>query len=83
MDFQTFRWGGGHPDSEIRGGGGGGGLQKIFFGPFGPHFGIKIRRGGEGRRALRAPSVDPPLRYNIFGHFVLHLTTSLHLTLPV
>ena len=73
--------GGGHPDSEIRGGGGG--LQKIFFGPFGPHFGIKIRRAGGGRRALRAPPVDPPLRYNIFGHFVLHLTTSLHLTLPV
>ena len=50
MGFQTFRWGGGHPDSEIRGGGEGG-LQKIFFGPFGPHFGIKIRKGGGGGKA--------------------------------
>ena len=42
--------GGGHPDPEISGGGGGGGgggrPQKIFFRPFGPHFGLKIRVGG-------------------------------------
>ena len=38
------------PDLQIRvggGGGGGGGLQKKFFGPFGLHFGLKIR-GGPG-----------------------------------
>ena len=41
-----------HPDLEIRGGGqssrtfdGGGGLQKNFFRPFGPQFGLKI--GGD------------------------------------
>ena len=34
---------GGHPDHEIRGWPG---LKKIFFGPFGPHFGLKIRGGG-------------------------------------
>ena len=34
--------GGSHIDPEIRGGPG---LQKNFFRPFGPHFGLKIRRG--------------------------------------
>ena len=32
--------------------GGGGGLQKLFFRPFGPPFGLKIRG---------APPLDPPL----------------------
>ena len=32
--------GAGHPDPEIRGVSG---LKKIFFRPFGPHFGLKIR----------------------------------------
>ena len=35
--------GGGHPDPEIRGAPA---SKKIFFRPFGPHFGLKIR--GEG-----------------------------------
>ena len=30
------------PDPEIRGEGGGG-LQKTFFRPFGPHFGLRLR----------------------------------------
>ena len=32
-----------HPDFEIRGGG----LQKQIFRPFGPHFALSIRGGGE------------------------------------
>ena len=32
-----------HPDPEIEGGGN---LIIIFFRPFGPHFGLRIRRGG-------------------------------------
>ena len=46
--------GAGHPDPETSGGGG---LQKIFFRPLGPRFGLKIR----GARATRAPPLDPPL----------------------
>ena len=51
------------PDLQIRAGGGrssrprdkgGPGLQKNFFRPFDPHFGLKIR----GARAL----LDPPLK---------------------
>ena len=34
--------GGGHPDPEVRGRG----LQKHFFRPFGPHFGLQIREDG-------------------------------------
>ena len=48
-------------DIQIRGGGGGGGhpdpglrgmpsLEKIFFRPFGPQFGLKIRGGGGWER---------------------------------
>ena len=29
-----------------------GGLKKVFFRPFGPHFGLKIRRGEEARAPL-------------------------------
>ena len=36
--------GGGHPDPKIRGGRGR--SPKIFFRPFGRHFGRKIREGG-------------------------------------
>ena len=43
---------GGDPDPEIGGGGG----SKIFFPPFGPHFGLKGRRVGPP-----GPSPDPPL----------------------
>ena len=47
---QTFRQGsGGRPVIQ----GVGGGLQKKFFPPFGPQFGLKIRGG--------PPPLDPPL----------------------
>ena len=39
--------GAGHQDPEIRGVGGTR-SKKNFFRPFGPHFGLKIRRGGTG-----------------------------------
>ena len=53
------RGGGGHPDSEINWGGAGGAWSpKKFFRPFGPQFGLKIRRGGP---SPRAPPLDPPL----------------------
>ena len=45
--------GDGHPDPEIRGGG----FKKMFFRPFGHHFGLKIR----GDRANRAPPLDLPV----------------------
>ena len=51
---------GGHTDPVISGGGGGsggGGVSKLFFRPFGPYFGLKIRGG----RAPRAPPLDPPM----------------------
>ena len=47
--------GGGHPHPETRGAPG---LKKIFFRPFGPQFGLKLR--GEARASL-APPLDPPL----------------------
>ena len=49
-----IRSGAGHPDPEIRGGGGEG--LKIFFWPFGPHFGLKIKEGP----APPAPSPGSP-----------------------
>ena len=39
---------------------GGGGLQKNFFGPFGPHIALKIR----GAQAPWAPPLDLPLVLN-------------------
>ena len=45
-----------HPDPEIMRGSS---LQKSFFRPFGPQFGLKIEGGGG--RARRAPPLDPPL----------------------
>ena len=52
------------PDLDIRGGGWGG-LQKFFFWPFGPQFGLKIRvgtvGGGGGGEATRTPRLDPAL----------------------
>ena len=57
-----IREGPSHPDPEImgRGGGGGGGgggprPQKKFFRPFGPQFGLTIKRGGG------PPGPSPPL----------------------
>ena len=50
------------PDSDLEMGGGGGrekvgaGLQKKYFWPFGPQFGLKIRGGGTW-----AIPLDPPL----------------------
>ena len=41
----------GHPDPEIRGA-----VLKIFFWPFGPQFGLKIRGGPRSP----APALDPP-----------------------
>ena len=54
LDLQ-IREGGGHPDTEIRGGGPTG-LKKFFFQPFGPQFGLNIRG-----RAPWPPPLDPPL----------------------
>ena len=51
--------------TQLRGGsrpsdkGEGGGLKKIFFWPFGPQFGLKIRGGGG--QATQAPPLNPPL----------------------
>ena len=39
-DREIRKWGGAHPDPEMRGGGS---LEKSFFWPFGPHFRRKIR----------------------------------------
>ena len=55
-----IREGPSHPDPEIMGRGGGGGergtcLQKKFFRPFGPQFGLTIKRGGG------PPGPSPPL----------------------
>ena len=44
LDLQ-IREGGGHPDTEIRGGGATG-LKNFFFQPFGPQFGLNITGGG-------------------------------------
>ena len=55
-DLEIGGEGGGHPDPLKKGGGGGGGLQKIFYRPFGPQFGLKIR----GACPL-APPPDPSL----------------------
>ena len=46
---------GGHPDPEIRRAGA---VSKFFFRPFGPQFGLRKGRGGEGGRT---PPLDPPL----------------------
>ena len=66
-DFQRRGAGGGggsHLDPQIRGGGGG--LQKKYFRPFRPQFGLKIK--GEGERGPRAPPLDPPLLYQYTIH---------------
>ena len=47
----SVREGGGHPDPEITEEPG---LNKKFFRPFGPKFGLKVRGGG-------GPPLDPPL----------------------
>ena len=57
--IQTIRYGGGggHPDTEIRGGGAP--VSKInFFGPSGLILGKKKNKG---RGPPQAPSLDPPL----------------------
>ena len=48
-DLQIRKAGGDHPYPEITGEAG---LKKIFFQPFGPQFGLKLRRD---------PPLDPPL----------------------
>ena len=49
--------GSGRPDPEIRGGGGVAVSKQIFFRPFGPKFGLKIRRAH--------PLESPRVRYYI------------------
>ena len=49
----------GHPEPVIRGGEGAG-VQKNFFQPFRPQFGLKIRGGGGW--VLQAPPLDQPLQ---------------------
>ena len=58
--------GGGHPNSEIRGG------PPVspppnFFRPIGPQFGLKIKWGGGGGGAARAPPQDPSLSWSLMG----------------
>ena len=53
-----------HPDPKIRGWGRGGAVSKIFFGPFGPQFGLKMGGGGW---APRAPPLGPPLNIGRSG----------------
>ena len=78
LDLQIS--GGGHLDPEVRGGGGGS-LRKMFFRPFGPHFGRRIRRAGP-----RAPSLDPPLSVVAVVSVVcavVQLLQLLHYTLTI
>ena len=49
LEIRVVGWGDGHPDSEISGGGEDQ-SPKIFFQPFGPQFGLKIRRAGPSPR---------------------------------
>ena len=66
-----IREGPGHPDPEIMGRGGGGGgkrgacLQKKFFQPFGPQFGLTIKGGGGPPGP--SPPLDLPLHLSIEG----------------
>lgn len=67
------------PDLEIGGegrssrllerGGGGGEVSKIFFKPFRPQFGLKIREGS----APQTPTLDPPLLLYILPDSVVFL----------
>ena len=61
-----WRGGSGHPDPEIRGG-----PISIFFRPFGPQFGVKVRGAGP-----LAPPLDPPLLTNEIDRNVRHLKRS-------
>ena len=55
------------PDLEIRGWGAGGpGLQKNFFGPFGPQFGLIIRRRSAPRHPPPPHPLDPPLNSTVY-----------------
>ena len=45
MQWRIGRGGSGHPDPEISGGHC---LKKNYFQPFGPQFGLKLTKGGEG-----------------------------------
>ena len=48
LEIRVVGWGDGHPDPEISGGGDQ--SPKIFFQPFGPQFGLKIRGAGPSPR---------------------------------
>ena len=49
LEIRVVGWGDGHPEPEISGGGGDQ-SPKIFFQPFGPQFGLKIRGAGPSPR---------------------------------
>ena len=48
LEIRVVGWGDGHPEPEISGGGDQ--SPKIFFQPFGPQFGLKIRGAGPSPR---------------------------------
>ena len=48
LEIRVVGWGDGHADPEISGGGDQ--SPKIFFQPFGPQFGLKIRGAGPSPR---------------------------------
>ena len=68
LQIRGWREGGVHPDPEIAGGGGC--LKNIFFRPFRPQLGLRIRWGG----GLGPPGPSPgyPLAKKIYYCFGLH-----------
>ena len=70
------------PDSDLEMGGGGekvgAGLQKKYFWPFGPQFGLKIRGGHLGHSAGSATgSYLVYVTRSTFGNFSSPITSSL------
>ena len=67
------------PDQDKEGGSsrpwdkGGGSLQKKYFRPFGPQFGLKIR----GAQVTRVPPLDPPLLYSKMAFVFLQIATAV------
>ena len=71
--IRTFRVRSCRPGDKLGGGGGETVSKQNFFQPFGPQFGLKIRRSP----APRALPLDTPLTYSIFCNS-LFATGSLH-----